>query len=308
MRSLLTRMAVLGAFAVSIAACSNGNGTTLPFAGPPNNSGANSGTFQAGSNGTTLIRFVQGSPDQGLPPNGTVDVCVDQQALGVTAAAVNYKAVSALFGVPGGVPHTITAYNSLGANAGAECTTAPNPYFGNAPVAVAQFTANPSTRWDFVLGGTVASSTLGFYVFTEPSFATSPAGAEVISHNAAGAYSKTNKAVGFGTCSTTATPPATCTTAAVLSGAGNLSTPRVANKGGAITPTAATVSPLSTIPAGFYAGIGVAPPAAPVPVTVITAPAQPAGQPYVLNLYAIDGPAGTLSLISGFESTLNFGF
>ncbi|HEY6235894.1 MAG TPA: hypothetical protein VIW69_12400, partial [Candidatus Elarobacter sp.] len=63
MRSLLARLAVLGAFAVGMAACTNGSGGALPFAGPPNNAGGSQGQFQSGANSTALLRFVQGSPD-----------------------------------------------------------------------------------------------------------------------------------------------------------------------------------------------------------------------------------------------------
>ena len=63
MRSLLARLAVLGAFAVSVSACVGGSGTALPFAGGPNGSGGSSGTFQSLANGQMLTRFIQGSPD-----------------------------------------------------------------------------------------------------------------------------------------------------------------------------------------------------------------------------------------------------
>ena len=88
MRSLLARLAVLGAFAVSMSACSNGaGGTSLPFSGPPNNAGGNSGLLQSGANGSALLRFVHGAPDI-----GAVDVCVDQASAGGTASTkIAYK-------------------------------------------------------------------------------------------------------------------------------------------------------------------------------------------------------------------------
>src|ERR1700680_717327 len=95
MRSLLARLAVLGAFAVSMSACSGGNVTSLPFAGAPNGAGGVSGTFQSGSNGQMLLRFIQGSPDTfsffgGPPASGNVDVCLDNQPLGITGGTASY--------------------------------------------------------------------------------------------------------------------------------------------------------------------------------------------------------------------------
>src|ERR1700694_4329484 len=103
MRSLLPRLAVLGAFALSVSACS-GSGSTLPFAGPPVNSGGNPGTFVAGSHGPSLVRFVQASPDY-----GKVDVCIDQAPLNITTTGISFKG-SALGVVGGGVSHTIAVY------------------------------------------------------------------------------------------------------------------------------------------------------------------------------------------------------
>src|ERR1700688_3234127 len=95
MRSLLARLAVLGAFAVSMSACAGGNGNSLPFAGAPNGAGGVPGTFQSGSNGQLLLRFIQGSPDLfsffgGPPASGTVDVCLDNQPLGLTGGVATY--------------------------------------------------------------------------------------------------------------------------------------------------------------------------------------------------------------------------
>src|ERR1700681_2015581 len=94
MRSLLARLAVLGAFAVSVSACANGAGTAVPFAGAPNQAGGVPGTFQSGSNGQLLLRFIQGSPDSGTAPNGRVDVCLDNQPLGITGGTANYGQVA----------------------------------------------------------------------------------------------------------------------------------------------------------------------------------------------------------------------
>src|SRR4030081_3122644 len=111
MRSLLARLAVLGAFAVGTAACSNGSGGALPFAGSPNNAGGSRGQFQSGATSTALLRFIQGSPDLfsfggGPPPSGTVDVCIDNLPFGVLSPTVSYGQSRGLYGIAGGIPHT----------------------------------------------------------------------------------------------------------------------------------------------------------------------------------------------------------
>jgi len=319
MRSQLVRLAVLGALAVSMSACGGGTGSSLPYAGPPNNGGGGGGTYQSGSNGQTLLRVIQGSPDvvTAKNPTGTIDICVDQLSLGILGGSAAYgkpatsTANSGTFvSIPGGISHTISAYPTLGngsaglGTAGAECTAAPGSYFGTEPVAVTTIAPGNNVRWTVVLAGTAATNTLGFYVFIEPSFVIAPAGSEVISHNAAPAFSSANGgSVGFGTCSTSATP---CLTAATLPGAGNLSTPKVATPG-ASTPKAGVVSALAAMPAGFYDGVGV-PTGTVVPVTSIAAPGPAAGQPYVVDLYAIDAAAGGLQLVVVPEQTLGYGF
>jgi hypothetical protein len=313
MRSLLARLAVLGAFAVGTAACSNGSGGALPFAGPPNNAGGSQGQFQSGSNSAALVRFVQGSPDLfstfgGPPPSGTVDVCIDNLPLNVTSPTVPYGTASGLYAIAGGISHTVAVYPYLGTGMGGlECPTAPGPYLGTSPIVVttiAPGTAGNNARQTLVLGGTSASSTLGIYIFNEPSFAIAPAGNEVISHNAAPVFS-TGKAngVGFGYCTTTATP---CTVPTNLTGAQGVA---VAKKSGTLAPVpnGNVQSGINAIPAGFYDGIGV-PAGTVVPITSIAAPNAVAGQPYVVQLYAIDAPAGGLNLVGFVEQTLGYGF
>lgn len=311
MRSLLARLVVLGVFAIGTAACSNGSGGALPFAGPPNAAGGSQGQFQSGATGTALLRFVQGSPDVfstfgGPPASGTVDVCIDNIPFGVTSPATSYGAANpVLYGVAAGISHTVAVYPTLGgASVGLECPTAPGPYLGTSPILVTTISPAVSSRQTIVLGGTSASGTLGLYVFTEPSFAIAPAGNEVISHNAAPAFSagKAN-GVGFGYCTTTVTP---CAVATNLTGAQGVAAPK---KSSATAPVAnGTVqSGINAVPAGFYDGIGV-PAGTVVPITSIAAPNQPAGQPYVIDLYAIDGPAGGLNLVPVAEQTLGFGF
>jgi hypothetical protein len=303
MRSLLARLAVLGAFAMSLAACTNGSGNSLPFAGPPNNGGGSSGTVQAGSNGSALIRFIQGSPDF-----GNVDVCIDNLAFGITTPTVGYAQARGLFGIAGGITHTLAIYNPPAAGSGiapgTECATAPGPFFGSAPILVTTLTVGNNVRWTIVLGGTSASKTLGFYIFGEPAFSAPPAGAAAISHNAAPAFSagKPN-GVGFGICTTTATP---CAVPVALTNAQGV--PR-ANPSTTTTSVVNTPvqSGLNSVPAGFYDGIGV-PSGVPAPITSIPAPNAVAGQPYIVQLYAIDAPAGGLNLVGLVEQTLGFGF
>ena len=258
MRSLLARLAVLGAFAVGMAACSNGSGGALPFAGPPNNAGGSQGQFQSGSNGSALLRFIQGSPDQfsffgGPPPSGTVDVCIDNLPFGVTSPTTKYGTANPfLYGVAGGISHTVAVYPFLGGqNGGLECPTAPGPYLGVNTIAVGTISPGVGARQTIVLGGSNppgGPNTLGLYIFNEPSFAIAPAGNEVISHNAAPAFSigKPN-GVGFGQCTTTVTP---CTVPVNLTGAQGLAAPK---KSGILAPVAnGTVqSGINAIPGGL---------------------------------------------------------
>jgi len=311
MRSLLARLAALGALAVSLSACGGGNGNSLPFAGEPNAAGGSNGTIQTGSNGQALIRFVQGSPDvvTGSNTTGTVDVCIDALPLGITNDTAAYGKATALASVPAGIAHTIAVYRTqtpgFGSVPGSECATAPGPYFGQAALAVTTFTPVINSRFTVVLAGTAATHTFGLYVFTEPSFVNAPGGNEVVSHNAAPGFSTTTptKTVGFGTCSTTATP---CAAPANLAGATSLAPPKIAAANTA-TATAAVVSPLAAIPAGFFDGAGV-PTGTVIPITSVAAPAPVAGQPYVIDLYAIDAAAGGLGLIAIPEQTLGYGF
>jgi hypothetical protein len=311
MRSLLARLAVLGAFAVGTAACSNGSGGSLPFAGPPNNGGGSQGQFQSGSNGSALLRFIQGSPDLfstfgGPPASGNVDVCIDNIPFGVLNPAVSYGTSSALYAVAGGISHTVAVYPALAAGQrGLECPTAPGPYLGVNTIQVTTTTPAVGTRQTIVLGGTSATAgTLGLYVYTEPSFAITPAGNEVISHNAAPAFS-TGKAngVGFGYCTTTVTP---CTVPTNLTGAQGLAKPTKSTVTATVN-NGIVQSGINFVPAGFYDGIGV-PAGTVVPITSVAAPNAVAGQPYVVQLYAIDAPAGGLNLVALIEQTLGYGF
>ena len=91
----------------------------------------------------------------------------------------------------------------------------------------------------------------------------------------------------------------------MLAGAGNIGSPK-ASSTTAATANTPVVSALSGVPAGFYDGIGVAS-GNPVPITSIAAAAV-AGQPFVVQLYAVDGPAGALNLVGYVEATLGYGF
>jgi len=302
MRSLLARLAVLSAFAVSLSACSNGNGTTLPFAGPPNNAGGTSGTVQTGSNGQGLIRFIQGSPDY-----TNVDVCIDQQSLGVTAPTVGYGKASGLFAIAGGLSHTIAVYPSLGATAGAQCATAPGPYFGTAAIKTGTLTIGTSARWSVVLGGTTAAKTIGFYIFNDPTFAIAPAGALTVSHNAAPNYSvlssNANKSVGFGYVATTGGPVTT------LTGAGSVAPAKITSSAATSVTNAPVSSALPVVPpASFVDGNGVTSGALVTVGTTAAPGASAAGQPYVVQLYAIDAAAGGLGIVAVLDQVLGYGF
>jgi len=315
MRSLLARLAVLGAFALSMTACSNGSGSSLPFAGPPNQAGGSPGTIQSGGNGVALLRFVQGSPDNfstfgGPPASGFVDVCVDNLPFGVTTGiTTNYGGRTPnLYSVAAGISHTVAVYPTLGpAQAGLECPTAPGPYLGTNTIKV--ITISPAippasgSRLTIVLAGTGATGTLGLYVYAEPTFPVAPAGTEVIVHNAAPVFTTGKTGVGFGQCTTTVTP---CVTAVGLTGAQNVAVGKPSLVNAQVT-NGFSASAIAPIPAGFYDGAGVLA-GNPVPITSIAAPNPLAGQPYVVQLYAIDGPAGGLNLVAYVEQTLGYGF
>jgi len=296
MRRLLARLVLLGALAIITTACSNGTGSALPFAGPPNNSGGSPGTHQPGANSTALLRFVQGSPDY-----GSVDICIDNLPFGVTSPTVAYGTASSnLYAVGGGISHTVAVYPSLGgAMDGLECPTAPGPYLGTSPIKVitiAPGTPGNPARETIILGGTAASNTLGLYVFGEPSFAVTPAGDEAISQNGAPAFSMAHTSVGFGYI---LGPPTN------LAGAQNVAAPT------ASTATAPVInpvvqSPLPGVPTSFFDGIGVAVGSV-IPITTVPAPAPIPGQPYVIELYAIDAVAGGLNLVAVQEQDFGTG-
>ena len=240
-----------------------------------------------------------------------MDVCLDNQPFGVAGGGnVGYGQQLGLFSVAAaGITHTISVFPTLGTGQqGLECSTAPGPYLGNSTIAVATLAtpANANIRWTVVLGGTKASGTLGLYVYAEPTWPIPPAGSAVISHNAAPAFSlgPPLRGVGFGFCTTTVTP---CTVATNLTGAQNLAKPNPTGVGPTTTVNGNVQSGLNAIPAGFYDGIGV-PAGTVVPITSVAAPNALSGQPYVIALYAIDGPAGGLNLIALVEQTLGFGF
>ena len=329
MRSLLARLAVLGAFAVSISGCT-GSGASLPFAGPPNGAGGVPGTFQGGSNGSTLLRFVNGAPDNGggttFLSSSNVDVCIDnfQFSGGAVAPVVPYGRAAAgaspsqntLVALSAGVTHTISVFPSprdatgavITTQAGLECPTAPGPYLSSAPVAVTTITAVANQRLTMVLGGSAGKGTLGLYTFVNPSFPTSPTTASAFWHNAAPDFSNARvapapKTVGFGYCTTTVTP---CAVAVTLTGAG--SAPLGPKATPSAAPTIATASSaLPLVPAGFYDGAGVLAGAV-VPITSVATPALAAGQAPVYELIAVDAPAGGLNLVVTPEQTNGYGF
>lgn len=295
MRSLLARLAVLGAFAVSVSACSGGNATSLPVAGPPNNNGGTVSLYQPGANGTALIRFVQGSPDV-----GQVLVCVDQTS--ATSATVSFKGTS-LITVAGTMAHVVSVYSP---SAGPACATAPGPINGTAPIANTVITTTLSTRTLVVLAGR-AGKNLGLYAFTSPSFAVPPTTPAAIGYNAAPSFGN----VAFGYEATTGGTP---TAIAGLTSVAQTQKPASMTS---ITATAFVLGALPAIPAAFYDAATAAPTTPLATVTVppavstpsATAPAAPIiGQVYVADLIAIDSAAAAkLDLIVVAEPT-GYGF
>jgi hypothetical protein len=232
-------------------------------------------------------------------------VCIDQLPFGGAAPAptVAYGSRSNLYSIAGGVTHTVSVYNAIAGSPGAECSTAPAAFAGSPPIQVAALTIGTNKRWTIVLGGTVASGALGIYVFNEPTYPSTPGGLSAITHNAAPAFSIGKNGVGFGICTTTVTP---CSTPVALTGSQNRAAPSASTA--STTSVNGTVSSgLASVPAGFYDGVGVLA-GTPVPITSVAAPAPIAFQPYVVQLYALDGPAGGLNLLSFIEQTTGFGF
>lgn len=291
----IDRLAVLGALALilSSAGCT---GSTTTTTAPP--------VVPTPVPAPQLLRFVQGGPSSGSGGSGTVDVCIDTQPFGGSSAtaAVNYGSITALYLVD--TPKLVSVYNGIGAGAGAECATAPAAYLGNAPIATAAIPAGTNVRRTIVLGGTSASGTLGLYLYNEPTYAVTPAGFVAITHNVAPVFS-TGKAngVGFGICTSTVTP---CTTPVAIVGAQAraVGVPSTASAGVLNSPV---ISALSSVPPGFYDGIGVAA-GTPVPITSIASPSPLAFQAYIVLLYSVDAPAGGLNLLAVVETSTGFGF
>src|ERR1700761_3428787 len=138
------RLAVVGVLAALLSGCGGGAGSSAPY------TGNQSATYQSGSNGQALLRFIQGSPDVS-GATGSVDVCIDQTPLGFLGGSASYgkPATSTansgtLVSIPAGIAHTLAVYTTLtgggGNEPGAECATAPGPYFGLQALAVATIT------------------------------------------------------------------------------------------------------------------------------------------------------------------------
>jgi hypothetical protein len=296
MRRLLARLAVLGAFAVSVSACSRGSATSLPFAGPPNNNGGTTGTFQSGVNGTALLRFVQGSPDV-----GSVLVCIDQSA--AYSATVAFKG-TALFAVPATLAHVITVYAS---SVGPACSSAPGPINGTSPIATTMLSTTLNTRYLIALGGR-AGSTLGLYGFTAPNFAVPPTTPAAIGYNDAPTFGP----VAFGSRATATGTPTPIT------GLTNVTQTQKPASRTSISLTAFASGALPAIPAAFYDAAASAPTTPigtfTVPASVATpsptAPGAPVtGQVYVPDLIAIDSAsAAKLDIIVIVEQTTGYGF
>lgn len=296
MRSLLARLAVLGAFAVSMSACSNGpGGTSLPFSGPPNNAGGNSGLLQSGANGSALLRFVHGAPDI-----GAVDICIDQASVGGTASTkIAYKnATPNPVVIPSGIAHTIAVYNTLTATGtfpGEECATAPGPFFGSAPVAVTTLNAAANSRNFIVLGGR-AGSTLGLYYYAGTAFANPPTTAEAQGFDASPTFGK----VGLGYI-----PAGGAATTLIAS----LNPPAPSKPTVTVTTAGSSgIAPLPAPPASFYVGKPVTSGTV-VGLTTEPAVAPIAGNTYVADVFSIDSTnAAGVDVVSFLEPTIGYGF
>ncbi|MEA2664294.1 MAG: hypothetical protein QOI11_1238, partial [Candidatus Eremiobacteraeota bacterium] len=273
MRSLLARLAVLGAFAVSMSACSNGpGGTSLPFSGSPNSAGGNTGLLQSGANGSSLLRFVHGAPDI-----GTVDVCVDQASVtGTNSTRIAYKGSTPNpLVIPSGIAHTITIYTVPTTGAGTECATAPGPYFGSAPVASTTLTPAANSRNYLVLGGR-SGSTLGLYYYAAATFPNPPGAPEAQGFDASPTFGKVAIGAITGATNTTLFP--------------SLNAPVASKPSGTVTTAGSFgIAALPGQPTSFHVGKPVASTLVPiVPLATTSAPIPPAGSAYVADVFSID--------------------
>ncbi len=296
MRSHLARLAALGALALSMSACSNGvGGTSLGFSSPPNGSGGGTGLLQAGANGSSLLRFVQGAPDV-----GTVDICIDQASVsGTTSTNIKYKnATLAPLTIPSGIAHTVSVYPVPSTGAGTECATAPGPYFGTAAVGTTTVLLGASSRNYLVLGGR-AGSTLGLYYYPAPtSFVNPPTSPEAQVFNASPTFGK----AGFGYSLTPAGPIQTLISSL---------NPPVASKITATVTTAGSfgVAALPSQPSTFYVGKPVTGASPLVPLASQSAAALITGNTYVADVFSIDSTnASGVDIVSIPEPTIGYGF
>ncbi|HZO94787.1 MAG TPA: hypothetical protein VFB22_13670 [Candidatus Baltobacteraceae bacterium] len=289
MRRRHARPSLCALLAVALGGCAVG-GTSLPYAGPPNNAGGGSGSNVPAGTGSALIRFVQGSVGY-----ASVDVCVDQLPLAYTGSSVAYSHASALYAVSGGngSAHVISVYApTAGTAPGSECATAPGPYFGEAPIAYTVLSPPASTtgsRLTVVLGGR-GTATSALYVFAEPDFAAVPAGIQAVAHNVAEGEPLT-----FGYLSASGDTPIPGETSVPI--AKPSGTTAVVNQ--ATGPSLLPTQPSS--PLTFTAQAYVEPTPAEVSVG---APSSPA----TYELYAVNGANNFLSLIAVQETTTGYGF
>lgn len=293
MRSLLARLAVLGAFAVSMSACSNGvGGTSLPFSGPPNSAGGNTGLLQSGATGSALLRFVHGAPDI-----GAVDICIDQASVGGTVSTkIAYKgAMLSPIVIPSGIAHTISVYTVPTTGAGTECATAPGPYFGSAAVATTTLNPTVSTRNYLVLGGR-SGSTLGLYYYpAATSFVNPPSAPEAQGFNASPTFGKVGLGYIIGGVNTNLFA--------------SLNAP-VASKATATVTTAGSfgLASLPSQPTSFYVGKPVASGTV-VPLATQFAAPLITGNTYVADVFSIDSTnAVGVDIVSISEPSIGYGF
>jgi hypothetical protein len=99
-----------------------------------------------------------------------------------------------------------------------------------------------------------------------------------------------------------------CAAAVGLAGASNVPIgTRSSSTGAAVINNQNATAALTTIPAGFYDGLGVAA-GSPVPITSVATPALASGQAPIYELIAFDAPAGGLNLLVIPEQTNGYGF
>lgn len=298
MRSFITRLATVGIIAMAVSGCSGSSSSLSPSGNVPGTNGQSQGVVNnAGNGGNALLRLVHGSPDL-----GPVDICLDNQQV---AFAAPYKTIvqfstfvgthALIINQAGGGCRPVAFKPAVPASAGPPATAAVPAV---AATIIGSVAAAANTRYSVVVAGSFKNgvgSTLAVVPFTDPALP-SAGQAQVVFHNASPAAG-----------------------ASIALGAFPI-TPQGGSLPGQFTPAVAYKA-LATYPAlpGFASDIaqqigfsgattvGGVPtatlypgsiPAAPGPnANVATKPSYtgnvlPAGNDQVLQIYAVDAPAG----------------